>query len=205
MSVNCLDGPAPHAAAQNWGEPNAGQSRASTTPPVGRRCSAGPNRKMSIRPSQNVGRIQDVAEQGHALVEHGVPPDGGIDADEDRRPHPYDDRRDGQHEGRRHAQDHVHDGTAGLRLFQVAVDQAVVPPPGTRAGSSGRPVRRRRRRCRCGCSRGPDQPPNMRRMRGCGVLGVLRAPLGEPLLLRRRRERGLLMTAPAGPAGCRPP
>ena len=54
MSRNASTGRWP-AASQNWGEPNAGQSRASTTPPVGRRCSAGPNRKMSIRPSQNVG------------------------------------------------------------------------------------------------------------------------------------------------------
>ena len=54
MSVNASMGRWTDAA-QNCGDPNAGQARASTTPPVGSRCSAGPNRKMSIRPSQNTG------------------------------------------------------------------------------------------------------------------------------------------------------
>ena len=69
MSRNASIGRCP-AAAQNWGEPKAGQSRTSTTPPVGSMCSEGPEQEDEHQAQPERGqRVEDVAEQGQALVE----------------------------------------------------------------------------------------------------------------------------------------
>ena len=74
-------------------------------------------------------RVEDVAEQGHRLVEERIAVDRGVDPEQDGDPDPQDECRAGQDERRRDPTgDELGDGLPGLdAVAQVAVDDPVRP------------------------------------------------------------------------------